>query len=62
MAGIEEGSWPGTELIITFVIEDIHIPYPVPKKTSKEKANSESSTSINQVSHRSQSSKIHDLL
>ena len=26
MAGIVEGSWPGTELIITFVIEDIHIP------------------------------------
>ena len=59
MGGIEEGSWPGTELIITFVIEDIHIPS---QKTSKEKANSESSTSINQVSHRSQSSKIHDLL
>ena len=59
MVGIEEGSWPGTELIITFVIEDIHIPS---QKTLKEKANSESSTSINQVSHRSQSSKIHDLL
>ena len=59
MAGIEEGSWPGTELIITFVIEDIQIPS---QKTLKDKANSESSTSINQVSHRSQSSKIHDLL
>ena len=59
MAGIEEGSWPGTELIITFVIEDIHVPS---QKTSKEKANSESSTSINQVSHRSKNSKIHDLL
>ena len=27
MVGIEEGSWPGTELIITFVI-DIYIPFP----------------------------------
>ena len=26
MVGIEEGSWPGTELIITFVIEDKLIP------------------------------------
>ena len=59
MGGIEEGSWPGTELIITFIIEDIHVPS---QKTSKEKASSEPSTSINQVAHRSQSSKIHDLL